>query len=212
MQSSDRSSASTRARTHAQAAAATKKAEVISATLRLLRTSGLGGASLNRTLEQSGAPKGSLYHYFPGGKPDLVKAALERFGDDFAALLAAHWSNHRPFATRLRALVGSLSRGMRREDFALGCPAAAALLDLEADEREIRDVARATLDRWIQLLAQHLPALPVARRRPFAETLFATLEGALILSRAQRDELPLTRAADFCIAAHDRLARGRRRT
>ena len=61
------------------------KDRMVLATLELLRQSGLAGAGINNVVDASGAPKGSVYHYFPGGKRDLVASALveaeRRVGD-----------------------------------------------------------------------------------------------------------------------------------
>src|SRR4029453_13029068 len=47
----------------------------------LLATRGLQGTAFSDVLERSGAPRGSVYHHFPGGKDQLVDAAIELAGD-----------------------------------------------------------------------------------------------------------------------------------
>ena len=42
------------------------KARMVSAAEQLFRIQGLHATGLAEILEQSGAPRGSLYHYFPG--------------------------------------------------------------------------------------------------------------------------------------------------
>src|SRR6476661_8707421 len=53
----------------------------------LLAKRGLQGASFSEVLEATGAPRGSIYHHFPGGKDELVAAALERVSDRTLARL-----------------------------------------------------------------------------------------------------------------------------
>src|SRR5271168_4880754 len=53
----------------------------------LLAQKGLQGASFTEVLQASGAPRGSLYHHFPGGKEELVLAALDAAGRRAEALL-----------------------------------------------------------------------------------------------------------------------------
>jgi TetR/AcrR family transcriptional repressor of lmrAB and yxaGH operons len=48
--------------------------------MRLLATKGFDGLSFSTVLEQTGAPLGSIYQHFPGGKDQLIKLALERAG------------------------------------------------------------------------------------------------------------------------------------
>ena len=44
---------------------------------RLFRLRGYYGVGLNDIIEESGIPKGSLYHYFPGGKEELAIDAIK---------------------------------------------------------------------------------------------------------------------------------------
>lgn len=185
-----------------------RKEQVIEATVALLRQAGLGAATINRALAESGAPKGSLYYYFPGGKTELVTTALARFAEEFRVYLAGKWRGAEPFAQRWAALCEGMARGLAKSKFTLGCPVAATVLDLEPGDEAIRAAANDILAVWIDELAAGLPDLPAPKRKPFATTLFALLEGALILARAQTNTTSLLAARDFGIAAHQREAGG----
>src|SRR5688572_1470947 len=50
------------------------------ATFHLIEQQGYHGTGLNQIVKESGAPKGSLYYYFPGGKEELVSEAIALFG------------------------------------------------------------------------------------------------------------------------------------
>src|ERR1700743_1013320 len=54
--------------------------KIIEGAVRLLAQRGLQATSFNEVLELTGAPRGSLYHHFPGGKDELVACALELAG------------------------------------------------------------------------------------------------------------------------------------
>jgi len=45
------------------------KQPIIDAAVRLFRQQGYAATGLNELVEASGSPKGSMYHYFPDGKP-----------------------------------------------------------------------------------------------------------------------------------------------
>src|SRR6476620_8443879 len=49
---------------------------MIDSAIVMLATRGLQGTSFSELLEHSGAPRGSVYHHFPGGKTELVAAAV----------------------------------------------------------------------------------------------------------------------------------------
>src|SRR5258705_13873654 len=53
------------------------KRRMISSAMLLLARRGLQATSFTEVLEHSGAPRGSVYHHFPGGKDELVGAAIE---------------------------------------------------------------------------------------------------------------------------------------
>ena len=65
------------------------RARMISAAEHLFRVQGLHATGLAEVLEQSGAPRGSLYHYFPGGKDELAGAALSTASARIEAALAS---------------------------------------------------------------------------------------------------------------------------
>jgi len=62
--------------------AAIHKASLVRAAMRLFRRQGFASTGLQQILSASGAPKGSLYHYFPNGKEALGAAAIELSADD----------------------------------------------------------------------------------------------------------------------------------
>src|ERR1700761_5856097 len=63
------------------------KQRMIERTAVLLAKKGLQGASFSQILEESGAPRGSLYHHFPGGKDELVLEAIGLAQDQAMAVL-----------------------------------------------------------------------------------------------------------------------------
>ena len=55
----------------------------------LLREHGASATSIDRVLAHSGAPRGSVYHYFPGGRTQLIDEAVALAGDFIAGLIDA---------------------------------------------------------------------------------------------------------------------------
>ena len=54
-----------------------ERRDVIPLIAEVFREFGYEGSSLSRITEKTGLGKGSLYHFFPGGKEDMAKAVLD---------------------------------------------------------------------------------------------------------------------------------------
>ena len=61
----------------------------VSSTAKLLRRQGYAATGLNEIVARSGAPRGSLYFHFPGGKQELALAAMEHSGEQLRGAIAA---------------------------------------------------------------------------------------------------------------------------
>src|ERR1044072_4559582 len=97
-----------------------KKKMITSAAL-LIRERGVEATSLNDVLAHSGAPRGSIYHHFPGGKTELVEEATRHAarwtGGGLSAALEAG-----DVATAIDLFVASWRDTLESTDFAAGCP------------------------------------------------------------------------------------------
>jgi TetR/AcrR family transcriptional regulator, lmrAB and yxaGH operons repressor len=170
---------------------------MVDAAIAGLRASGLSGAGVNQVVAASGAPKGSLYHYFPGGKLQIAREALERFGElrrqDMEAVLAVDG----PVDQNIRRLFKRMAKGMAAEDFRFGCAVGGAALDLDEDSAELAPVCHAVLESWTDALAKALDPLPAPRRRPLARFIVTAMQGALVQARAARTTQPLLEAGEI---------------
>lgn len=59
---------------------------VVSAAL-LIRERGAHATAISDVLQHSGAPRGSAYHYFPGGRTQLLCEAVDYAGEHVAAMI-----------------------------------------------------------------------------------------------------------------------------
>jgi TetR/AcrR family transcriptional repressor of lmrAB and yxaGH operons len=176
---------------------ASSKAKMILATLDLLRGSGLAGAGINPIVEASGAPKGSLYHFFPAGKNQLVTAALKEaeraVGDGFRNV----FGQSVPFSQKVRTLFSATATRIEASEFTKGCPVAAVTLDIDDESKELRTVCQGVFATWREIIAAGLDEVPAAQRREVAQLILAALEGALILARATATKDPLLQTGEL---------------
>jgi TetR/AcrR family transcriptional regulator, lmrAB and yxaGH operons repressor len=161
----------------------------------LFRERGVEGTSFSDVLAHSGAPRGSIYHHFPRGKAELIEETTRYAGDFIAGGLAEALEQKDP-AAALRRFAEVWSASLRDSDFAAGCPVVAVALDSELTPAA-REAAGAAFGRWEELLAdsfeQH--GATSERAQSLATLAVASIEGAVVLSRAQRSTEPLDRVA-----------------
>lgn len=166
---------------------------MVEATAALVRQRGYAGTSLSDILEASGAPRGSLYHHFPGGKDELVlEATRSGVGRLTRALDAAMAAADEP-ADGFSAYLDAAAAELAASDFALGCPVASVVLDDPAPDSALAAACTAAFEAWERIYARRLvdAGVPPERADELATLLVAGVEGALLLARARRDTEPL---------------------
>lgn len=188
--------------------AGTIRQQMIERTAVLLAKKGLQGTSFSEVLDASGAPRGSLYHHFRGGKDELVLAAVRFAGDQALAALdrvagTPAGEVARTFAALWRAVL-SLS------GFAAGC--AVVAVTVAADSPALLDSTAAVFREWRSRLGALLAqgGVPADRAPGLAAGLISGFEGAVILSRAERSFEPFDLAAGELVAMVDAAVAKRR--
>ena len=145
-------------------------------------------------LEHSGAPRGSAYHDFPGGRTQLLCEAIDYAGEYIAARIADGKSG----LDVLDDLIANYRRQLVRSEYRAGCPVVAVAVEAgDPDKQEqatpVIDRASAVFARWTDLIAQRLVADGVSAPRADELAMLSTtaIEGAIVVARASRDLKPL---------------------
>src|ERR1700749_2535691 len=84
----------------------------LSATGVLLRRQGYAATGLSEIVDRSGAPRGSLYFHFPGGKEELAVAAMERSGEGLRRGVAGSMGAPGGPAAGVAMLIDALAAGL----------------------------------------------------------------------------------------------------
>jgi AcrR family transcriptional regulator len=173
----------------------TRDRMVMSAAL-LMREQGVEATSFSRVLEHSGAPRGSIYHHFPGGKTQMIEEAT-RFGGDFIVALLTRALEEGDSLTALEASEGFWQTVLRESNYGAGCPVVAATLEGDRTP-SVRDAAGEVFKRWEDLVADGLRrhGVPRERAQSLGAFVFAAIEGAAIIARARQSIEPLERVFD----------------
>ena len=176
--------------------AGTRK-RVLESAIFLMRQSGLSGAGINQILAHSGAPKGSMYYYFPGGKLEIAREALSLYGERVAAAFEQLLSGHKGPGKKVRALFRGAAQQLEQSGFELGCAAGAVSLDLQADANQIQPVIDRVFASWRAVVARQVPLRSRARARAFAGLVLTTIEGAYVRGRAERSTAAFLEAGEL---------------
>lgn len=178
------------------------RARLVRAGVSLFRRKGPAGTGLAEVCARAGTTKGVLAHHLPGGKAELVAAAVEQNAAEVDALLARLLDERGPVAEALRTFFDGYA-DLLDADPDLGCPVAAAVVDGPAVGARAQEAAATAFSGWTGRLASALEAegRPSAAARHAATTVVAAMEGAILLARAQRDP-DLLRRTGAWLAAH----------
>jgi AcrR family transcriptional regulator len=166
---------------------------VISAAL-LIRERGAHPTAIADVLEHSGAPRGSAYHYFPGGRTQLLCEAIDYAGEYVATRIAAAKSG----LDALDDLIEVYRTQLARSGYRAGCPVVAVTVEAGDPAKQdqatpVIDRAAAAFTRWTELIAARMIADGVSapRAEQLAMLITTAIEGAIVVARASRDLKPL---------------------
>jgi TetR/AcrR family transcriptional repressor of lmrAB and yxaGH operons len=166
------------------------RASMIRSAAALFGSRGLSATSFSEVLADSGAPRGSIYHHFPGGKKQLALDAIGWTSEQVLGHLRGCPPG--PPADVLAWFIDLWRQSVRASGGSSGCPVAGIAIDTGTAD-DLTAAARAAFSDWIALLADKLQAagVPEQRARPIATATLAAMEGALLLCRAERSSEPL---------------------
>jgi TetR/AcrR family transcriptional repressor of lmrAB and yxaGH operons len=157
---------------------------MVEGAMALLAQRGLQATSFAEVLAATGTPRGSLYHHFPGGKDQLVAAAVDRAGAVLTdAMEPVAGAPAEAVVARFLAIWRAV---LTRSQCESGC--AVLAVTVAADSEELLSHATAVFRAWRERLSDllHQGGLAPEAARRFAMVLIASAEGAVVLSRADQ--------------------------
>ncbi|HZO05268.1 MAG TPA: TetR/AcrR family transcriptional regulator [Solirubrobacterales bacterium] len=161
---------------------------------KLLAEKGYAGMELRDVAEVGDAPRGSIYHHFPGGKIQLAVEATAREGAEVQTAIERSLEE-RGLAATLAMFGEMFARRVKDHPERLGCPVAAAAL-ARPEDPALAAAATAAFASWEGPIAAALRDEGVGEQdaAAFAGLVVSTIEGALIRARAAADRAPLDSA------------------
>jgi AcrR family transcriptional regulator len=159
----------------------------------LFRRQGYVGTGVKQIVEEAGAPFGSIYHFFPGGKEELGAETIRRSGALYGLLFVEFVGPDVDLVKGVRAFFAGAAGTLRETDFADACPIATVALEISSTNEELREACADVFNLWIEGgTARFVEAgIKKKRARELVIEMLAALEGAFVLSRALRSTDPV---------------------
>lgn len=166
---------------------------IVTATSELFRRSGYGGTSLKDISAAAGAPIGSLYHFFPGGKERLAVEALTTSGEAYRQLFDLIASEADGPAAAITDFFEGAAEALAESDYIDLCPIGAVAREVASTSTPIREAADAVFESWVDTALKMLAGSGITGpdARDLAITLVGAIEGGFLLARTRRDAEPL---------------------
>jgi AcrR family transcriptional regulator len=176
---------------------------IVRAMAELLRVQGYAATGMNQLVAAAGAPTGSIYHHFPGGKVAVAAAALRETGAAYIQLLPLLLDPYDDLATGVEAAFAQAAQDLETTGWANLCPVATVTGEVAGSVPELREAAAEVFAGWIDEGTAYFAArgLSAADARTATYALVGALEGAFVLARGQRSREPL-HAAGRAVAAY----------
>ncbi len=184
---------------------------IIEATGQQILASGIGGTTLDTVRAATLTSKSQLFHYFPGGKTELV---LEVAGWEGRQLLAAQEPEIHDLGTwdsweRWRSALVDYYIGRGR----WACPIGSLAMQAAMTDAGLERMIAQSMSQWREMLADGIRRMQAAGlvdagadASRIAVVVLAAIQGGLVLSQGERAGWPLEAALDTALDSLHRAA------
>ncbi len=175
------------------------KQEIVRKAAPLFNQKGYAGTSLSDLMDATGLQKGGIYRHF-SGKEELATEAFDYSWQKAVTGRLEGVENVLNSVDRLKKMVDNFV-DMRAGLVPGGCPLMNTAIEADDGNTVLRNRARKALQGWIARLSR-IAAAGIHKHeiysrmepRKLSEWIIGSLEGALLISRLQKDSEPLHNA------------------
>lgn len=167
---------------------------------RLFRKQGYHATGLKQITDESGAPRGSIYYYFPGGKEELAAEAIKLTGERIKTYISSALSRDsdpvKAFQTYIQMMADGIEEYMMEENDDI------PIVSVAAETWSLSEVLRKTCDQvyreWQRVYQEKLigSGFPKEKADSLSIAIQAMIEGAYVLSVTKKNGRPLSAAAE----------------
>lgn len=169
---------------------------ILTAAAEVMRRKGYGAVGMKDIAEASGAPIGSLYHHFRGGKVQLAREALLNAGAAYGLLIPSVLDEYADLGAALEGTFTQAAEDMVATGYANMCPVGSVAAEVADTEEELRETSAEVFTGWVDGGTAYFVArgLEPAQAREVSLALIGALEGGFTLARTLRSTEPLVAA------------------
>jgi TetR/AcrR family transcriptional regulator, lmrAB and yxaGH operons repressor len=171
--------------------------QILQTTCDLLENQGFHATGLNEIVRESGAPKGSIYYYFPEGKEEIIAEAVRMAGQRTGERIRTSLAENDDPAQAIQSFIETIAYHVEASGFRSGGPLTIVASESATTSERINRVCQEAYDQIRQAFAEKLQASGMEERKAvsLAWTINAAIEGAIILSRTYHTGEPLRQVA-----------------
>lgn len=179
------------------------KDRILEASAELLRRNGYTGTGMKQVAAASGAPFGSVYHHFPGGKEQLGAETIRLAGTYYQDLVTEVMAAEPDPVSAVTACFEGAAQTLVETDYADACPIATVALEVASTNETLRVATAEVFEQWLATCSGgfELAGIEKGRSRELAFMLLCLLEGAFLFSRAMRSTESMHLAGQTMAAA-----------
>ncbi len=183
------------------------RAKYVETAAQLFQSRGFHGVGLAELIDVSGAPKGSFYFHFKGGKEELAIEAVLLSREAVLQLLNKAARQSKSAAQYVERIGSALMRWLKATNFTEGCAVASMTLAAAGSSPAIALACRDSYRIWIDHIHIQLNAFSSTglSSRFIASSIMAAFEGAVVICRSEQSVTPLKQVIAYLAAAQHAL-------
>ncbi len=172
--------------------------QIIDTTCTLLELQGYHATGLNEIIRESGSPKGSLYHYFPGGKEELAAEALNRAGDAVHQRIKAQLALSNDVVKSMRDFIMETAAAIEASGYQAGGAITIVAMEVASRQDRLRVECERIYEQWRLAFRDRMveAGIESGRAERLAMLILAAMEGGILLCRTFRSPEPLYAVAE----------------
>ncbi len=176
--------------------------QILLTTCDLIENQGFQGTGLNEIVRESGAPKGSIYYYFPEGKEEIITETVRFAGQHMIDRLREHLDSEKEPAAAIRSFIMDIAELTKKTHYRAGGPITIVASESATTNKRINQACREVYRGLHGAFATKLISngMDHDRADSLAWAICAMIEGAVILSRTFHSVDPLLEATQQIIS------------